>query len=268
MAVVKLANSRNAVGAIKYLLETKSHDGIHPRVGAVSTQNMSVSGAKWEAVETLKRFDKHTGRHIQARLLIQSFSTDELDPDSQDDLDKANQIGLETANHLYGSTRQILVVTQADNGKVHNHIVTVSPDLITGKSVRGKAATVGAVRSVSDEIIAQHGVRNKNTENQLERKNQRTMGEVKRAEEGLYVWKDDLRERILETLADEDVRSREIFIERMKERGVEAVYRGKSVSYRFTDQEGKSRTSRAKKLGSDYDVESVDTKLRLSLIHI
>lgn len=257
MAVIKIASSRNVVGAIRYLTEEPSHDGVHARVGAVSTQAMTVSHARWEAVETLKRFDKMDA--VQARLVIQSFSTDELNPDSQEDLDKANEIGHQTAQELFGETRQFIVVTQADNGKVHNHIVAVSPDMITGKSIRGEATSVRRTRGVSDAVIERYGVRNINAEVEHPFTDRRSMAEIKRAEAGKYVWKDDLKQRIAQAVEDPVVTDEAIFTDKMMTAyGVDVNFRGKGVSYKFTDEEGKTRIVRGSKLGTMYAKEGLD----------
>lgn len=259
MAVVKVNNSRNVVGAIRYLLEEESHDGVHARVGAVSSQNMTVAGARWEAVDTLKRFGKWNTGHVQAQLIIQSFGTDELHPDNQDDLERANAAGKELARELFGEDRQFLVVTQADNGKVHNHIVCVSPDLKTGRSLRGAVTGFKRTKQVSDEVLERHEIRNVNSEIDHTYTDRKTMGDIKKAEKGEYVWKDDLKKRIEQALEDENVVDEATFQSKMfTQCGVNVVFRGKGLSYKFLDEDGKQRTIRAHKLGSIYSREGLD----------
>lgn len=274
MAVVKLDSTRNSIAAIRYLLNTKSHDGVHPRVGSISAQWMDPYDAAESAKRTLKRFKKWNDRvaypwerpyvpsdegHVEARLLIQSFHNDELDPDDQEDLYKANRAGYELARRVYGDDRQFLVVTQADNGNVHNHIVCISPDLKTGRSVRGDAANFYHVKKVSDEVLAEHGITNINAQKEAsgEYTNKKHIGEIKRAERGEYVWKDDLKGRIEKALADSAVVDEESFNLALLKFGVDVRFRGKGVSYGFTDEDGKQRKARGATLGTLYGLERV-----------
>lgn len=274
MAVVKLDSTRNSIAAIKYLLNTKSHDGVHPRVGPISAQWMDPYDAAESAKRTLKRFKKWNDRvvspwerpyvpseggHVEARLLIQSFHNDELDPDDQGDLDKANRAGYELARRVYGDHRQFLVVTQADNGNVHNHIVCISPDLKTGRSVRGDAANFYHVKKVSDEVLAEYGIKNINAEKEAAGgyTNKKHISEIKRAVRGEYVWKDDLKTRIEKALADSAVVGEESFNLALLKLGVDVRFRGKGVSYAFTDEDGKQRKARGTTLGTLYGLERV-----------
>ena len=274
MAVVKLDSTRNSIAAIRYLLNTKSHDGIHPRVGSISARWMDPYDAAESAKRTLKRFKKWNDRvaypwerpyvpsdegHVEARLLIQSFHNDELDPDDQEDLDKANRAGYELARRVYGDDRQFLVVTQADNGNVHNHIVCISPDLTTGRSVRGDAANFYHVKKVSDEVLAEHGIANINAQKEAVGgyTNKKHIGEIKRAERGEYVWKDDLKGRIEKALADSAVVDEESFNLALLKLDVDARFRGKGIGYAFTDEGGKQRKARGATLGTLYGLERV-----------
>ena len=274
MAVVKLDSTRNSIAAIRYLLNTKSHDGIHPRVGSISARWMAPYDAAESAKRTLKRFKKWNDRvaypwerpyvpsdegRVEARLLIQSFHNDELDPDDQEDLDKANRAGYELARRVYGDDRQFLVVTQADNGNVHNHIVCISPDLTTGRSVRGDAANFYHVKKVSDEVLAEHGIKNINAQKEASGgyTDKKHIGEIKRAERGEYVWKDDLKGRIEKALSDSAVVYEESFNLALLKLGVDARFRGKGISYAFTDEDGKQRKARGATLGTLYGLERV-----------
>ena len=75
---------------------------------------------------------------------------------------------------------------------------------------------------------------------------------------GQYVWKNDLRTRIDEALAE--IRKKNINLEdALKARGVDVRRRGQNgISYAFIDEEGKKRISRGKRLGTNYERESVD----------
>lgn len=257
MAVIKIQNTRNVVGAIRYLTKEASHDGVHARVGSVSTQNVSFQNADREMIHLLKKFGKT--KNVQAYLAIQSFSVDELNPESKTDLDKANIIGLQTAKKMWGKDRQIFVVTQADNGIVHNHIVCCSPDIRYGKSLRGKQTNHKYAMEISDQVIADYGVKNFNLQKSEFREKQ-SMGEIKRREKGLYVWKDDLKSRIRDCMDREDILSTEDFKNVMEsDYDVDVRISGKgNLSYRFIDQENKDRKCRASRLGNVYGKDGIE----------
>lgn len=257
MAVIKIQNTRNVVGAIRYLTKEASHDGVHARIGSVLTQNVSFKNADREMMHLLKKFGKT--KNVQAYLAIQSFSVEELNPDVQSDLTLATAIGLETARKMWGEDRQIFVVTQADNGIVHNHIVCCSPDIRYGKSLRGKQTNHKYAMEISDQVIEDYGVENLNSQKSEFREKQ-SMGEIKRREKGLYVWKDDLKNRIRDCMDREDILSTEDFKNVMEsDYDVDVRISGKgNLSYRFIDQENKDRKCRASRLGNVYGKEGID----------
>lgn len=257
MAVIKIQNTRNVVGAIRYLTKEASHDGVHARIGSVLTQNVSFKNADREMMHLLKKFGKT--KNVQAYLAIQSFSVEELNPDKQSDLTLATAIGLETARKMWGEDRQIFVVTQADNGIVHNHIVCCSPDIRYGKSLRGKQTNHKYAMEISDQVIEDYGVENLNSQKSEFREKQ-SMGEIKRREKGLYVWKDDLKNRIRDCMDREDILSTEDFKNVMESDfnvDVRISARG-NLSYRFLDQENKDRKCRASRLGNVYGKDGIE----------
>lgn len=257
MAVIKIQNTRNVVGAIRYLTKEASHDGVHARVGSVMTQNVSFKNADREMMHLLKKFGKT--KNVQAYLAIQSFSVEELNPDKQSDLTLATAIGLETARKMWGEDRQIFVVTQADNGIVHNHIVCCSPDIRYGKSLRGKQTNHKYAMEISDQVIEDYGVENLNSQKSEFREKQ-SMGEIKRREKGLYVWKDDLKNRIRDCMDREDILSTEDFKNVMEsdyDVDVRISEKG-NLSYRFIDQENKDRKCRASRLGNVYGKDGIE----------
>lgn len=257
MAVIKIQNTRNVVGAIRYLTKEASHDGVHARIGSVLTQNVSFKNADREMMHLLKKFGKT--KNVQAYLAIQSFSVEELNPDEQSDLTLATAIGLETARKMWGEDRQIFVVTQADNGIVHNHIVCCSPDIRYGKSLRGKQTNHKYAMEISDQVIEDYGVENLNSQKSEFREKQ-SMGEIKRREKGLYVWKDDLKNRIRDCMDREDILSTEDFKNVMEsDYDVDVRISGKgNLSYRFIDQENKDRKCRASRLGNVYGKDGIE----------
>lgn len=261
MAVTRVTNTKNGSAAIRYAFEEPSHKEGMDRVLASSGHNLDTNFAMEQMRAVWKSHGKNDGKHVQVYRIIQSFGLNELDPANDEDIEKANAIGYETAAELYPD-RQILVATQADGdgGKLHNHIIVNSVQFESGKSLRGKDTTsFKRVSEHSDSVLKRHGI--KPLESTGERRKE-TMAEVKMRQDGEYVWKDDLTERIEQCVSEPDVTSHAQFIDRMKEKyGVEATLRGKrdpKMSYKFSDAADKERKARASRLGASYETGGLE----------
>ena len=90
------------------------------------------------------------------------------------------------------------------------------------------------------------------------KKVKKTISERELELKGQYVWKNDLRARIDDALAE--IKKKNINLEdSLKARGVDVRRRGQNgISYAFVDKEGKKRISRGKRLGTIYERKSVD----------
>ena len=259
MAVVKISKINSVIANMRYLTNEKSHDGIHDRIGSIRTQNMSIFNAEREALNNMKHWGKE--HNVQGYSIIQSFDKDELDPESQEDLERANEAGMKLAMDRAGDDRQIMVVTQADNGYVHNHILMMSTAMSDGYALDTKQLKRSYVIEASDKILAEMQIKNKNAE--MDRQNKKTkesMAEIKRRSKGQYVWKDDLRDRIDEALINDGVKNNDEFSKVMSDKGVDVMYHEKTgnISYKFKDQEGKDRKCRASRLGDGYGKKNID----------
>lgn len=256
MAYTRVTNTTNGRSAIRYALEDKSHNDEIERSLMTSGNNLDPLFAKIQMEATWESFNKNDGDVVQMYRIIQSFGLDELDPNNQEDIEKANSIGLEFANKMYPD-RQSLIVTQADGtgGKLHNHILVNSVSFIDGKSLRGAKTGWSYVADKSDEIIEKHGL---TPINRTKVKDKKSIAEIKMSERGKYVWKDDLKARINVSLNDIGTISKDAFIEHLREKhAIDAVYRGKGLSYSFVDADGKKRKSRASRLGENYEAETL-----------
>lgn len=263
MAVTKITRTRNANAAVKYVTEEQQKNRVSgtERVLVAGGVNVDPEYAMWSMEDTRRAFGKDGGNRVQAYRVIQSFGLNELNPLNEDDAELANQMGRELARELYPN-HEAVVVTQADGdgGKLHNHIVVNAVSFVDGRSLRGDVTQWQTVSEASDRIIERHGLVPLGREGAG---NRRTMGERKRDARGEYVWKDDLKERIMLGLSDGDSISQEKFVKHMsEEHGVEVRFRGKTgVSYSFKDDEDKSRIARGKSLGSDFQFESLHAML-------
>lgn len=191
-------------------------------------------------------FDKTDG--VQAHLFIQSFAPGEVTPQ------QANDLGIELAKAISdGKNYQVAVYTHNDTNHVHNHLVLNSVDFETGLKYQ-QSFDVKRVRELSDSICKEHGLSVIQEEQQQDKK---PIAEIKAEEKGDYIWKNDLRERILSALTENSSIGTREFKENLALEGVEVRYRGRGISYSFIDSDGKHRISRGSKLGVAYDKEAV-----------
>ena len=263
MAVTSINSTRNGTGAIDYVLSPKTEG--RERVRSMSGNNVIADGNWTRDQMRMTReaygkngINKKTGKEfVQAYRLKQSFSDEELDPDSDEDAEKCNEMGLELAKEVYPD-HEVLVVTHSDGlgGKLHNHLIINAVSFETGKSLRGKETNWNYVSEKSDEILKANGL--SVIENKKGR-DKRTQAEIELAERGEYVWKDDLKERIRETLDDDKIVDKDSFIEHMKEEHeVNVRFRGRGMSYAFEDEDEKKRRIRSSRLGTNFQKENVE----------
>lgn len=262
MGYVRVTNTRSGRAAISYAFEEQSHKKGMDRVLMASGNNLDPDFAMQQMNAVWKAHGKDDGNTVQMYRIIQSFGIDELDPNNPEDIEMANKIGLEFAEEMYAD-KQALIVTQADGdgGKLHNHVLINSVSFVDGKSLRGKRTGFVAVAEGTNDVMRKHGFKTEPVPGST--RDKRTIGELKMAQKGEYVWKDDLKERIRQGMAHDDVTSNDEFVRHMEEiHGVGVRFRGnaeglqgdkiKGISYDFADENGKKRTSRASKLGFDY----------------
>lgn len=247
----------------KYL-NGKSHTEGKPRNVRASAVNCIEEYAQSEMMDTLKTYGKDNGSYVQVAHVIQSFSKDELDPNNEDDIDKVNAVGVALAEEMYPNHESI-VYTQIDGkgGQIHNHIVTCAVDFETGKSLRGNQRQWQTLSGVSDEILKRPEFDLKVLESQNE--DHKTLAEIKLAEKGEYVWKDDLKKRISDVMKDNLVNDKASFYKALQEKGVEARERGKGVSFAFVDENDKQRKARSSKLGTQYGKAQIEQSLKQSV---
>ena len=206
----------------------------------------------------------------QAVRIIQSFSADDLDITTPENWQKCNDIGYEFARRSFGGVDdeskesyyppyQIAVYTHVDGKghKLHNHIIVNKTNLNDGKqwTVDNLDQEWRSFREINDAVCREYGLK---ITQERSKKVKKTISERELELKGQYVWKNDLRTRIDEALAE--IKKKNINLEdALKARGVDVRRRGQNgISYAFIDEEGKKRISRGKRLGTNYERESVD----------
>ncbi|MGF3113692.1 relaxase/mobilization nuclease domain-containing protein [Facklamia sp. P9177] len=266
MAILSIKPSKHGRASIKYVVSEKSHREGMDRVLEISGVNCLPETALDSFSKVWDRFNVSEGKNVQTYNVIQSFSRDEFIVDNLDDVKTVHEIGLETGRRLFPG-RQVLVVTQADtkNAVLHNHIVINNPNPIDGKKLSGAENRWINLQPKHDEILREFGanVIDLSKERSIDR---RTISEIKTSEQGEYVWKDDLRDRILQSISNPKITSMEKFKEDMilnhrvdvKER------KNGNLSYYFIDEDFKERKIRAGKLGTRYAKEKIHLTIELN----
>lgn len=278
---ITLANS--GTSAISYALgknklEDKTKDwllenGVDPelvsslndRAVAMDGINVDPEYAKTQMKATRNAFNT---KGKEAVRVIQSFPDNDLSALDPNDWQKANQLGMELAQKAFPDY-QVAVYTQLDGDghKLHNHLVVNMPNLITGKKYH-EHQDWEKLAKINDEIAMEHGLSVINNRDQLDYDNKiepkllekRTMAELKRANKGEYVWKDDLRSKI-DKVMQSDISDFKTFSDRLAKFNIVPYVRGKELSYEFLDQEKNQRRSRGSKLGADYTKEVILNEL-------
>ena len=193
----------------------------------------------------------------QALRIIQSFDASELEAGNPADWQKANEIGHFLAEELYPDY-QAAIYTHLDgeNHTLHNHIIVSKVNLSTGRKMRQKPGeSVKTARAKNDEISQQMGwqilERPKEAVNRSESVLEQKTG---------FSWRKEIKARVDALMAYESVSSWDMFVEKLGEHKIEPVIRGKNITYVIDAPNGQHRV-RGKKLGTDYELETITHEL-------
>ena len=286
MATIKMNRAKSAAAAISYALgpnrmkeDTKEWliehgcppDALKGNDRAVVRSGINISPT-YASVE-MKAVRQHANGDTiknQAIRIIQSFSNDDLDITKPENWQKCNEIGYEFARRAFGGVDdeskegyyppyQIAVYTHVDGKghKLHNHIIVNKTNLNDGKQwiVDNLDQEWRSFREINDAVCREYGLE---ITQERSKKVKKTISERELEMKGQYVWKNDLRSRIDDALAD--LKKKNINLEAaLKTRGVDVRRRGQNgISYAFVDNEGKKRISRGQRLGTTYERNNID----------
>lgn len=286
MATIKMNRAKSAAAAISYALganrmkqETKDwliEHGCPPdalkgndRAVVRSGINISPTYANAEMKSVRQHANGDTVKN-QAVRIIQSFSADDLDITNPENWQKCNEIGYEFARRAFGGLDdegeegyyppyQIAVYTHVDGKghKLHNHIIINKTNLNDNKqwTVENLDQEWRSFREINDAVCREYGLK---ITQERSKKVKKTISERELELKGQYVWKNDLRARLDEALAE--IKKKNINLEdALKARGVDVRRRGQNgISYAFVDNEGKKRISRGQRLGTNYERKNID----------
>ena len=234
MATTKISSTKSTARAINYA---------EKRAVEKSGLNCDVDYAKSSFKATRELYGKTGGN--EGHVVIQSFQPGEVDPE------KCNQLGLELAE-MIAPNHQVTVYTHDDKDHIHNHIVINAVNLETGKKFNNNKKALHDVRQANDEVCKEHGLSLVTEHNAAVRY---TQAEKAVLEKNQSSWKDEIRQAV--NLSKGRNNDFESFQEDLGELGIETKLRGSTVSYKHPDV---NKWVRAKKLGSDYEMEGLENE--------
>ena len=287
MPYTRITSTKNVAACIEYM---RGHGHGH---NAEEVRNQYVSGIGLLNDGSIP-FDVQMGwtlRHrnsrnkVDAFRVIQGFGPEELNADNPEDVFLAHQIGLDLAEKMWPG-HQVAVFTQTDGKghKVHNHLVVCNVNTETYKGCDRNSTLHAHIKEKSDEICGQffeikeaEPVKDKvsQTVRAKREKNAKAVAAGKEPEE--YIWQDDLKARI-KSAVRVSTNMDELYTELVK-RGVEMDVKKPTkkfpegtITYELTDTtrfDGKiprNLKSRASRLGTDYDIETISRMLETNAI--
>ena len=224
-------------------------------VGGINGIDPVIAKEQFKAVQ--QAFNQ-TARRNQVLRITQSFALNELDPTNTRDWQRANDLGCELAEKLYPDY-QTAVYTHLDgqNHILHNHIIINKVNLQTGKKLdERKGSAVERARNANDEISKEQGWK---VIEPVREHQSRTEQDL--TKKGQYSYMADLRGRIDTTMQDTSICDFKTFSDVLAKSGVNVSVRGQNVSYAFLDANKKQRRARGKRLGTDYEKETILNEL-------
>ena len=268
MAYSRITGTKNGADAIDYARgKGKGHNNKKVRNMVIGEVNMlPETVAPYE--EQMRRYWNKASvkNRNQVRRIVQSFSRRELNPDDRMDIQKANEIGIEFAQRAY-TGHQAVVFTQIDgeSGLIHNHVLVNNVNMETNYGCSDEQTKFQYVKWWTNKVAGQYFELDKgqHTHDKVTQ-NERRKRQLK------YIWKDDLKERI--SRAADVAYSREYFLILLEQMDVTAEIRQRKngteyIVYTLNDEEKRQQENAVKewkakghKLGTDYDLESLDER--------
>ena len=234
MATAKISSTKSTARAINYA---------EKRAVEKSGVNCDVEYAKSSFKATRELYGKTGGN--EGHVVIQSFQPGEVDAQ------KCNQLGVELAEKI-APNHQVSVYTHDDKDHMHNHIVINAVNLETGKKFNNNKKMLHDIRRANDELCKAHGL---SVVEEQKAPVRYTQAEKAVLEKGQSSWKDEIRQAV--DLVKRRNNDFESFQEDLEDLGIETKLRGSTVSYKHPDV---NKWVRAKKLGSDYELEGLENE--------
>lgn len=260
----KITNAKHGASAIDYVLQEQGHYK-EKRNEYITGVNLMLSGDVSITEQMEQYWNKMSEQNkTQVRRVVISFSEKEFDPENPESILRASELCRDGLAELYPD-RQILVCTQTDGkgGKLHVHGLVNNVSMTDSKGLGAGKTGFYYLKREMNKYMESHGVELDRGENHGKMRETQTERAFKEAQ--LYVWKDDLLERIKEAKAASE--SYEQFIDELNNRDIEYDDSKKHNTFVLTDTEryvedfgkepDKPLKSRGKTLGEEFTKEKL-----------
>ena len=266
MGISNVKSSRDLSSAIWYMSSDKAHDGSSNRY----ISSRFVNCTEYGAIQQTKAVREHFGKdkNIHGLTFVFSFSDKEIGLFDRDKQELIMDHLTEVLKERFPN-RQLGLYAQVDGKgqKFHIHSFVNSPDLQTGKLLDGRVKLHEHTREMLSIAMERAGIEdeNKNAPMKQAVKSNIAMIKAKEKDPNKYIWMEDLQTRIKSVLNDINVTKPDEFSAKLAESGIDYKVRnskksksGKALSYAFLDKDGKERRVRASRLGTDFQIESIN----------
>ncbi|HFI0716831.1 TPA: relaxase/mobilization nuclease domain-containing protein, partial [Streptococcus suis] len=265
MGISNVKTSKDLSSAIYYMLNGKGHDGSSQRYVSTRFENLTLDGAIQQTKAVREHFNKD--KNVHGLTFIFSFSDKEIHHQDRVQQEKMMDSLHEVMKERFPN-RQLGLVGQIDGDgkKFHIHAFVNSPDLTTGKLLDGRVKLHEHSKEMLTEAMNKANIQDLNKDVQVKqaKKTNIAVQKIKSKNPNSYIWLEDLQNRISKALNDKSVTDTKQFEERLLNLGVTAKARksnktqtGYALSYKFRDENGKGRTVRAGRLGTDFQLENI-----------
>ncbi|MCG7260672.1 relaxase/mobilization nuclease domain-containing protein [Corynebacterium aurimucosum] len=225
MSYIDIDRSKTIAAPVIYVVYGSLKAAKEGQVRAAQVTAISAEGLRrdeWAGVDFIDEGNEllrpHGHRSNKCLTYIQSWSADEFDKNNPKDVQRAHDLGVETARRLAPNSA-FLVATHIDSkgGCVHNHIIILNHDYLTGKAAPKQAGNFYNVKRVNDELMDEVGMEVLQPRGSWVKLRQAEKAAAKAGistdSTGLgldeldgYTWADAVRKRVDALLEDERVR--------------------------------------------------------------
>lgn len=260
----KITNARHGASAIDYVLQERGHYK-EKRNEYITGVNLMLNGDVSVTEQMEQYWQKASEQNkTQVRRVVISFSEKEFDPENPESILRASELCRDGLAELYPD-RQILVCAQSDGrgGKLHIHGLVNNVSMTDNRGLPAGKTGFFYLKKEMNRYMQEHGVELDRGENHGKMRETQTERAFKDSE--LYVWKDDLLERVKQ--AKESATSYEQFIDELNNRDIEYDDSRKHNTFVLTDTERyiqdfgkepeKALKARGKTLGEEFSKEKL-----------
>lgn len=273
MAYSRVTRTQNGKGALDYAYGFgKGHNENEMRNQLVIGVNL------FEGVPYLEQMQGYwnkarDGHKTQVLRLVTSFSKNELDPENPADIEKASLIQQKLLQKRYPNRQAVIFVqTDGKSGLVHTHTIINDVEMDNYKGCDKEQYHFEHVKKWTNEVAKKY-IDLDSGKGKTEDKTTQT--ERAKREQGVYVWKDDLKNRVHDAMLEAE--SEQDFEDKLPQHGVNFEKKsskkyGVGYTYELVDLSNvpagtkvpnRALKARSRNLGDSYGIEALNYVLQL-----